>query len=242
MRRTLKLRSRASLAAMGAGGLAGYYLVARPWHMGWGATREERARPMPGDELVPEPVSVSTRAITIQAAPEEVWPWVVQIGMGRAGFYGYEWFERIAELSISTVEHLLPEFQSLQPGEVLPAGRGLHLPVRAVEPNGSLVIGSHPDAPPGEATVSWSLGLYPREGSTRLVSRVRSAHRWRPGTPLSALFLQGPLHFVLERKMLLGIKRRAGAMTTGRGMERPGQPWNRPVTAGEPVQGPAPSH
>src|SRR5262245_19654585 len=82
MRRTRNLG--ASLAAVGVGGLAGYYLVARPWHMGWGATREERERPMPGDELVREPISVSTRAITIQATPEEVWPWVVQIGMGRA--------------------------------------------------------------------------------------------------------------------------------------------------------------
>ncbi|MGZ3460418.1 MAG: hypothetical protein ACXU86_18170, partial [Archangium sp.] len=116
MRLARNPRSLAPLAAMGAGGLAGYYLVARPWHMRWGATREELTRPMPGDELVGKPVSVSNRAITIQATPEQIWPWLVQIGMGRAGFYGYEWFERLAELSISTVEHLLPEFQGLEPG------------------------------------------------------------------------------------------------------------------------------
>ncbi|HSP82013.1 MAG TPA: hypothetical protein VLQ93_26060 [Myxococcaceae bacterium] len=219
MRRTSKLRSLAPLAAVGAGGLASYHLAIRPWHLRWGASREELSRPMPGDELVRDPRHVSTRAITIHARPEEVWPWLVQLGMGRAGFYGYRWFERLTELSISTVEHLLPEFQGLEPGDIIPAGRGLHLPVRAVEPNGSLVLGSRPDAPPGEATVSWSLGLYPRDGATRLVSRVRSSYRWKPGAPLPALFL-GPLHFVLERKMLLGIKQRAEARSEGR-VERP---------------------
>jgi hypothetical protein len=87
--------------------------------------------------------------------------------------------------------------------------------VRAVEPNGSLVIGSHPNAPPGEALVGWSLGLYPRDGATRLVSSVRPTYRWKPGAPLPTLFL-GPLHFILERKMLLGIKQRAGAMAAKR--------------------------
>lgn len=215
MRRPSRSRSLASLAAVGVGGLAGYALVIRPWHMRWGASREELSRPMPGDELVREPLYVSNRAITIHARPDDVWPWVVQLGMGRAGFYGYQWLERLAELSISTVERVLPEYQSLEPGDLISAGRGLHLPVRAVEPNGSLVIGSHPNAPPGEDSVSWSLGLYPQDGATRLVSRVRSTYRWKPGAPLPTLFL-GPLHFILERKMLLGIKQRAEARTAQR--------------------------
>lgn len=215
MRRTSKSRSLASLAAVGAGGLAGYYLAIRPWHMQWGARREEISRPMLGDELVREPRYVSNRAITIHARPEDIWPWVVQIGMGRAGFYGYQWFERLAELSISTVEHLLPEFQGLEPGDVIPVGGGLQLPVRAVEPNASLVIGSHPKAHPGEDMVSWSLGLYAQDGATRLISRVRSTYRWKPGAPLPALFL-GPLHFILERKMLLGIKQRAETLAARR--------------------------
>jgi hypothetical protein len=163
---------------------------------------------------------------------------VVQIGRGRAGFYSYQWVERLANLSISTVEHLFPEFQSLEPGDLIPAGRGLHLPVRAVEPNGSLVIGSHPNAPPGEATVSWSLGLYSEDGSTRLVSRIRSTYRWKPGAPLLPALFLGPLHFILERKMLLGIKQRAEAMSTSReelpegGRRSTGA--GRPVMAGEP--------
>jgi hypothetical protein len=206
-----QLRSADLVAAVGVGGLAAYALILRPWHLRWGATREEARRPMPGDELVHRPFYVSNRAITIRARPEEIWPWLVQIGMGRGGFYSYEWLERLAGLSISTVEHLLPEFQTLEPGEVIPTGRGLHLPVRAVEPYGSLVIGSRPEEPPGTARVSWSLGLYPGDGSTRLVSRVRTSYFWRPGDPLIALFL-GPLHFLMERKMLLGIKRRAEAL------------------------------
>lgn len=211
MYRDKRLRSAGLAAALSVGGLAAYALILRPWHLRWGATREEARRPMPGDELVHRPFYVSNRAITIQAQPEEIWPWLVQLGMGRGGFYSYEWLERLAGLSISTVEHLLPEFQSLEPGELIPTGRGLHLPVRAVEPYGSLVVGSRPEEPPGAARVSWALGLYPRDGSTRLVSRVRTSYFWRPGDPLIALFL-GPLHFLMERKMLLGIKRRAEAL------------------------------
>jgi hypothetical protein len=228
-----QLRSAGLMAAMGAGGLAAYLLVFRPWHLRWGATQEEATRPMPGDELVPRPFYVSNRAITIRARPEEIWPWLVQLGMGRGGFYSYEWLERLAGLSISTVEHLLPEFQALEPGDVIPTGRGLHLPVRAVEPYGSLVIGSRPEAPPGGSQVSWSLGLYPRGGSTRLVSRVRTSYFWRLGDPLVALFL-GPLHFLMERKMLLGIKRRAEALEArlGGGDARPAQ---APVGVGVPI-------
>jgi hypothetical protein len=211
MGRQGRSRSLSSLAAVGVGGVAGYYFALRPWHMRWGASREEISRPMPGDDLVREPLYVSNRAITIHARPWEIWPWVVQIGMGRAGFYGYQWFERLAEVSISTVEHIIPEFQSLEAGDFIPAGRGIQLPVRSVELNGSLVIGSNPNAPPGEELVSWSLGLYPQDGATRLVSRVRSTYRWKPGAPLATLF-QGPLHFILERKMLLGIKQRAEAL------------------------------
>lgn len=219
-------RSAGLLAAMGLGGLAAYALILRPWHLRWGTTQQEARRPMLGDELVRRPFYVSNRAITIRARPEEIWPWLVQLGMGRGGFYSYEWLERLAGLSISTVEHLLPEFQSLEPGEVIPTGRGLHLPVRAVEPYGSLVIGSRPEEPPGVARVSWSLGLYPRDGSTRLLSRVRTNYLWRPGDPLIALFL-GPLHFLMERKMLLGIKRRAEALEAR--LARP--PESSPVTA-----------
>ena len=208
MRRTRGIGALAPLATLGTGALAGYHLVAKPWHMRWGASDEELARPMPGDELVARPTYVSNRAITIHARPDAIWPWLVQLGMGRGGFYSYEWFERLTGLSTTTVEHLLPEFQALEAGEFIPAGRGLHLPVRAVEPFASLVIGERPETPAGASQVSWSLGLYPTNGSTRLVSRVRSSFRWRPGKPLLAFFL-GPSHFVLERKMLLGIKGRA---------------------------------
>ncbi len=206
-----QLRSASLLAAVGVGGLTAYTFVLRPWHLRWGATQEEVRRPMPGDELVRRPFYVSNRAITIRARPEEIWPWLVRLGMGPEGFYSYDWLERLSGVRISTMEHLLPEFQTLEPGEMLPTGRGLLLPVRAVEPYGSLVIGSRPEEPPGVAQVSWSLGLYPRDGSTRLVSRVRTSYFWRPGDPLIAFFL-GPLHFLMERKMLLGIKQRAEAM------------------------------
>jgi hypothetical protein len=236
MYRDKPLRPAALLAATGLGGLAAYGLILRPWHLRWGTTWEEARRPMPGDDLVQRPFYVSNRAITIQARPEEIWPWLVQIGMGRGGFYSYEWLERLAGLSISTVEHLLPEFQTLEPGELIPTGRGLHLPVRAVEPNGSIVIGSRPGEPPGMARVSWSLGLYPGEGGTRLVSRVRTSYFWRPGDPLIAFFL-GPLHFLMERKMLLGIKRRAEALEA-----RLGEPTGGPRARAAREERSSPSH
>ena len=70
------------------------YLAWRPRMLRWGATEEEAAEPLPGDEITPHPRVRSTRAITIEAPPEEVWPWIVQMGMGRAGFYTHEWVER----------------------------------------------------------------------------------------------------------------------------------------------------
>lgn len=226
----MKKRTRSTLvplATLGVGAAAGYSLVARPWHMRWGATPEEIARPMPGDELVERPRYVSNRAITVHARPDEVWPWLVQIGTGRAGFYSYEWFERLVGMTTTTVEHLLPEFQSLEPGELIPAGRGLHLPVRAVEPHSSIVFGTRPEEPAGAARASWSLGLYPTDGATRLVSRVRSAVRWHPGSPLLTLFL-GPVHFTLERRMLLGIRQRAEDFAARATTERQGRPRHAP--------------
>jgi len=88
----------AALAAAGAGALAAYVLAVRPWHLRWGATDEEVSRPMPGDELVAHPNVLSTHAITINAPVEEVWPWLVQIGQDKGGFYSYSWLENLVWL------------------------------------------------------------------------------------------------------------------------------------------------
>ena len=86
----------------------------RHWHLRWGATDAEVALAMPGDEIVPEPSFTATRAITIAASPEQVWPWIVQIGTRRAGFYSYDLFDNAARPS---ADHILPEFQEVQLGD-----------------------------------------------------------------------------------------------------------------------------
>jgi hypothetical protein len=79
-------------------GLVAYEALLRPWMLDWGSTKQERRRPLPGDEVTndidPAGMARHTRAVTIDAPPEAVWPWLVQIGDCRAGFYSYDWFER----------------------------------------------------------------------------------------------------------------------------------------------------
>jgi hypothetical protein len=209
------------LAAVGAGGVVAYRQLFRPWHVRWGATDEEVARPMPGDEVIREPTFCSTRAITIHATPEDVWPWLVQLGRGRGGFYSYDWLENLMGLDITSPDRILPEFQRLAPGDEIPAAPGYAMPVRAVEPPRFLVARSPSDEPQDSPELTWTLGLYPRgDGTTRLAVRLRSTYTWRPGQPLVTLFIE-PGHFLLERQMLRGIKRRAEALAMHGHEQRP---------------------
>jgi hypothetical protein len=83
-----------------------YWFGLRPWHIRWGATDDELARPLPGDEIVPRPRKWSTRAITIDAPAEVVWPWLVQIGQGRGGLYSYDWLENLAGCDIHSADRV----------------------------------------------------------------------------------------------------------------------------------------
>jgi hypothetical protein len=147
--------------------LAAYRLWIQPWQHRWGATDEEVRRPMPGDDLIPDADS-TTRAITITAPPEQVWPWLVQLGYGRAGWYSYDWIDNDGQAS---ADHIIPELQQLQVGDQILMLPGMGPRVREVEPNRSFVAGDQ------EAGV-WCLALYPTEGGCRLVSR------WRADWPL----------------------------------------------------------
>ena len=94
----------------------------------WGATAQEAARELPGDELLPDPDLVATRAITIAAPPAAVWPWLVQIGIGRAGAYSYDWLDRLFGLDVRSTRRIVPELQDLRVGDVIPVandGTGL---------------------------------------------------------------------------------------------------------------------
>ena len=179
-----------------------YMLAIRPWHLRWGATDEEVHRPMPGDEICANPHLDSTRAVTIRATPEQIWPWIVQIGRGRAGWYSYDFIDNPGRRS---AEEILPVFQQLKVGEHIPTGIGPGFRVMDVEPNRYLVFRV---APLGSIT----LALYAENvSSTRLISRVRI--RWNLRDPKDAVtaVIVDPGDFVMMRKMMLGIKRRAEA-------------------------------
>lgn len=196
------------VAAAGAAGLA-YLRLLRPWHLRWGATDEEVSREMPGDGLVAEPQYVTTRAITIQARPEQIWPWLVQMGEGRGGFYSYVWIERLLGMRLKNADRILPEFQQLEVGDPLAVEPqdDYVMQVKVLEANRAMVLGGSTPAPWGEAT--WAMGLYPLdEHSTRLVSRCRTRFNSTRDMLLILSFLDiGQL--IMERKWLWGVKERA---------------------------------
>src|SRR5829696_8726318 len=104
-----------------------YAFVIRPWHLRWGATGEEVDKPLPGDDLVPEPGIESTRAITVEAPAGKVWPWLAQVGQDRGGFYSYEWLENLAGAQMHNADRVHPEWQHRDVGEIVFL-RGLHVP------------------------------------------------------------------------------------------------------------------
>lgn len=196
----------ATVGTMTAAATGAYLLFVGPWQRRWGATDEEVRRAMPGDEEVERPLMDATRAITINARPEEIWPWLVQIGTGRAGWYSYDWIENRMGLDVSSAERIIPEFQHLEVGDTIPIAPGLGIPVKVLKPNETLLLVGHD---PAIGDTSWSFGLYSiDEKRTRLVTRTRI--RW-PLTPggIVWLLVTEPGSFLMVRKMLLGVKQRA---------------------------------
>jgi len=191
----------------GAAALAAYALVIRPWHLRWGATDAELAAPLPGDELCPEPKVLSTHAITIHAPVRLVWPWIAQLGQHRGGFYSYTWLENLVGCQMRNADRIVPEWQEINVGdEVWLHPQAPPLTVKAVEPERYLVLAK-----------SWGLFLFPLDDrTTRLVVRGRGKFD-QPDLQhpaLNFLYWRGffePAHFVMERRMLIGIQERAEA-------------------------------
>jgi hypothetical protein len=197
-------------ALMAAGGIAGLYnWLGRSLMYNWGATDEEVAAELPGDELVQPGAERTTRAITVAAPPAAVWPWLVQIGEDRGGFYSYDWLERLAGTRIRNADTIHPEWQQLNVGDTVwlarRYGRNASQVVAAVEPESYLVLMSPADfarMQRGEkAGASWGFHLRPRNGATRLLARGT-------GGVAGMAFFDIP-HFVMERGMLHGIRDRA---------------------------------
>jgi hypothetical protein len=187
-----------------------YHLFVRPWHLDWGATDDEMDRWLAGDELVPAPSSETTRAVTVGAPSDEVWPWVVQLGQGRGGFYSYSWLENPVGADIHNVDRIVPEFQRLAEGDsirLVTEDYWLRSPmtsmaVERVDPGRTLVLRGHDGG-------TWAFHLDPiADGTTRLIVRGRTPQQSLLGRVLRYLAYELP-HFVMERGMMHGIKTRA---------------------------------
>ena len=205
------MRGKTLLLTAGAliGGAALYRSFLREPILTWGATRDEAARRLPGDELLEEADGTATRAITIDAPPAAVWPWIAQIGPApRGGAYTYDWIENLLGLNMHSVDHVLPEFQHPQVGEGFGYGPN-QMSFRRVEPERVLAAQS------ADGNWVWTFVLEPQDGSTRLVSR----NRYRLPTIRARIGMlpMEPASLLMERKMLRGIKQRAErlAATTG---------------------------
>jgi hypothetical protein len=188
-----------------SGGVIVYPLFFRRWCLSWGARPGEVSMKLPGDELLADAGLVSTRAVTIDAPPAAVWPWLVQMGSGRGGAYTYDWIENLLGLHMHSARRVLPQFQNLQVGDELPLGPGR--PVMRVEvcdPERTLATRF------ADGNWVWIFALVAEDGQTRLISRNRIAARggWLP-VRLFNLLVMEPGSLIMERKMLLGIKQRA---------------------------------
>ena len=200
-----------------------YAGVVRPWLRGWGASAAELDGRLPGDDLVHDRYR-TTHAVTIDAPVDEVWPWLVQMGYGRGGWYTYDRLERVIGAGDfaegGSAERIIPELQSLSMGDTVAFSLSGGATVAGLDPPRSIVLRFPMDlfsaAPASERSRAvldwtWAFVLEPVDGGCRLIVRVRADPR--PSVLALALPVLEPVHFVMERKMLRTIKRRAEAAT-----------------------------
>lgn len=164
---------------------------------------------MPGDSQVTLPSYEATLGVTIYTAPAAIWPWLMQMGYRRGGLYSYDWLDRcFGYLDAPSANRILPEWQLLAVGDEIPIGRGGGFPVKAIEPFRSLVLAGHAR----DVEWSWEFALVPLDAQqTRLISRNRVYVRDGLRRRLTMLVVE-PAAFLMTRKMLLGIKRRAESL------------------------------
>jgi hypothetical protein len=173
------------------------------------ATPDEKMRHLPGDDLIGEPLQSLTHAITVRCSPAQVWPWLAQMGAGRAGWYSYDAIDNGGKHS---ADRIIPELQTIEVGYLFPwlPGATEGFTLLACEPGRSLVLGA--PAFDGSALVTWAFVVEPRtDGTTRLIVRARGSRAYRfQGLPEWVTRRVVPAgHFVMERRQLLGIARRA---------------------------------
>jgi hypothetical protein len=190
--------------------IALYFLCLRDMQMTWGATDEDVNRPMMGDELLVDPEMNATRAVEINATPEEIWPWIVQMGYGKGGFYG---FDNLDNGRVPSVDSILLEHQDLQVGDSIAGGeyKGELFQILAVadmDPGKEMLWVFLKGTPWGGAT--WSWGLYPIDSErTRLVTRLRQKYDMSSFQGVVSWSMIDAIEILMMRTTMRGIKLRA---------------------------------
>lgn len=219
--------SAASEVIVGGGQIAVTVLgapVLRRWYRRWGATEAEARRALPGDDLIPDPDLTSTRAVDVAAPPEAVWPWLIQIGHARGGMYSFDALENLVGCDLHSADEILPDHQHLEVGDLVRAGPDGYpawcvvrcdppstLVLAAIAPGGdeAAVPGDHEDT---RSIWQWSLTSSADGRGTRLISRTRTSF---PRSTSVLWHLLEPVTFVMERRMLLGLRDRAERAAAG---------------------------
>jgi len=198
--------------------LVALFVTARKYMITWGTAQDDLTQPYSADTLIDNVVTVSTRKILIKTTPEKIWPWLVQMGQGRGGFYSYDWLENLFGLNIHNSDTIVPEYQTLKTGDLIPFWDGAGINVLRIEPLKTLVLGGSLKPDKGvtyqsEKSVggTWSFHLSPESAdTTHLIIRTR-IEKFKPALLcfLLARLLIEPIHFIMERKMMVGIKKRS---------------------------------
>ena len=197
----------------GAAALVGAYaFVVRPWHLRWGLTDAEFTKTYPGDGLLPNVTGHVTRAVTVQATPEQIWPWLMQIGQDRSGFYSYTPLENLFGCEMPRIERIVPEWPERTVGEKVWFATPRHFGGKAfmevviAEPHRAFVLAAGSDLAMRQLA-TWGFFLEPiGSNSTRLIARLRAGQAPDAMAHILGYAFWEPAHFIMERKMLLKIK------------------------------------
>jgi hypothetical protein len=195
-RAIMNLRRPSPVVLFGTAATALYAVAIRPWHLRWGAEPEDEHRDLPGDELLREEGTKILHAVTIDAPVEEVWPWLAQLGQDRGGFYSYEWLENLAGCEMKNAERIHPEWQHRELGETV------HL-----HPAGGLRVSVF-EAGRALGLEGWGTFVVEAAGADRSRLIARGGVPGGLGALAYGVVMEIP-HFLMERRMLLGIKARA---------------------------------
>ena len=177
-------------------------ILLTPWMDSWKTTELERNSVLPGDDLLKDPKRIANRAVTINAKPEQIFPWLLQIGADKSGMYSYTWLENLVGCKMAKDETIRPEWQTLQVGDLMKMCAGDFAPppymVAQIIPDQAVVFGHQED---NKWVELWAFVLIPQtDGSTRLITRTRSnmvGGMWEVFNRVA---------FFMERKMLLTMK------------------------------------